>query len=126
MANDSATTILPAPPTRVVSVAVTSDEILADLGADPQTVGVSRFADEDLKTALSEFVAIVAHALTEAQAQGFRKDASAKGLLIYGIGAALGAAMAVTDDLMRSVLGKPNGEEIIAEIADQIIPVDGR
>ena len=44
--NDSETRVLLKPPTRVVSIAVTSDEILADLGAAPRTVGVSRFVDD--------------------------------------------------------------------------------
>jgi len=86
---------------------------------------VSRFADQDLKVVLGDFVKIVSGALTEAQSQGFRKGTSAKGLLIYGVGAALGAATVVTDELMRSVLGSPNDEDIITEIANQIIPLNG-
>lgn len=85
---------------------------------------VSRFADDGLKTALGDFIKIVSVALTEAQSQGFRQNTSAKALLFYGVGAALGAATVVTDELMRSVLGTPDDEDIIAEIADQIIPLD--
>lgn len=85
---------------------------------------VSRFADDELKRVLGDFVNIVASALTDAQSLGFRKTASAKGLLIYGVGAALGAATVVTDDLMRSVLGAPDSDAIITEIANQIIPLD--
>ena len=85
---------------------------------------VSRFADDELKAVLGDFVGVVAQALTEAQAQGFRKTATAQGLLIYGVGAALGVATVITDELMRSVLGAPDDADMIAEIADQIIPVN--
>ncbi len=85
---------------------------------------VSRFADDELKAALGAFSQTVAEAIEKATQQGFRKTVSVPTLLLYSVGAALGAATILTDEFMQSVLGTPNNDQIIAEIANQIIPLN--
>jgi AcrR family transcriptional regulator len=84
---------------------------------------VTRFADQDLKAALADFSAILSAAVRDAQKQGFRQSVSAQGLLVYAVGASLGVAMIATDDFMRTALGVPNDDDLVAEIANQIIPL---
>ncbi len=66
--NDSQTTVLSEPPSRMVSIAVTSDEILADLGAASRTVGVSRFVDDPrASSAIGRFPPSVARLYGDAE-----------------------------------------------------------
>lgn len=85
---------------------------------------VTRFADQDLKAALANFSAVLSGAVIAAQKQGFRRTVSAQGLLVYAVGASLGVALIATDDFMHSVLGATNDEDIVTEIANQIIPLE--
>ena len=85
---------------------------------------VSRFADDELRAALGAFSKTVADGIEEATKQGFRKTVSVPTLLLYSVGAALGAATILTDEFMQSVLGTPDNDQIITEIANQIIPLD--
>lgn len=85
---------------------------------------VSRFSDDELKAALIDFASMLSGAIGEAKKQGFRKGASVETLLLYSVGAALGVATVLTDDLMRSVLNATESEKAIAKIVDQIIPVE--
>jgi AcrR family transcriptional regulator len=85
---------------------------------------VTRFADQDLKAALADFSAILSAAVMDAQKQGYRQSVSAQGLLMYAVGASLGVAMIATDDFMRTALGVPNNDDRVAEIANQIIPLE--
>ena len=85
---------------------------------------VSRFADKALKASLKEFTQVVSTALDDAQKAGFRKNVSARVLLHYAVGAALGVSMIITDDLMQSVTGVEDSDEIVAAIASQIVPID--
>ena len=84
---------------------------------------VSRFAGDDTKQALAGFAAMIANALVEAQARGFQKNLSVQALLIYGVGAALGAATSMTDALILSALGPIEEDDIVSVIADAIVPV---
>jgi AcrR family transcriptional regulator len=85
---------------------------------------VSRFADDGLKTALADFVALISDDLHAAQARGFRADITAETFLLFAIGAALGIATLVTDDLMGSVLGVPGPDADLSELANMIVPVE--
>ncbi|QNL19948.1 TetR/AcrR family transcriptional regulator [Hyphobacterium sp. CCMP332] len=85
---------------------------------------VSRFADDELKVALADFTKLLSHALNDAKSQGFRESASMQTLLVYSVGAALGVATILTDELMRSVLGATENERAIAAMADQIVPIE--
>ena len=85
---------------------------------------VTRFADQDLKAALANFSAVLSGAVMEAQKQGFRRDVSAQGLLVYAVGASLGVATIATDDFMHSVLGAVNDDDLVTEIVNQIIPLE--
>ncbi len=85
---------------------------------------VSRFADEALKAALKDFVDVLSNAVAEANDKGFRHGASVQTLLHYSVGAVLGIATLYTDDMMRSVLGLTDSETAIADLADQIIPLE--
>jgi AcrR family transcriptional regulator len=84
---------------------------------------VTRFADPDLKAALVDFAGILATAIADAKAQGFRSNVSAQALLVYAVGAVLGIATTATDDFMRSVLGSASNDDLTTEIANQIIPL---
>ena len=85
---------------------------------------VSRFADDDLKAALGAFISTLSAAIDIAKTKGFKHDVSMETLLLYSVGAALGAATLMTDDLMRSVLGPKVSEALIANIANQIVPLE--
>ena len=84
---------------------------------------VSRFAGDDTKEALSKFAAMLSNAISTAQAEGFRKDLSGETILIFGVGAAMGAATVMTDALIQSVLGSRPNQDIVRQVADAIIPV---
>ena len=84
---------------------------------------VSRYADEALTKSMGEFVASLSGTLKEAQKTGFRPNASDEALLIYAIGAPRGIAAALTDELISSVLGAQENEQLIKELANQIVPL---
>lgn len=83
---------------------------------------VSRFADDELKAALADFSATIAAALSEAQGDGFMPGTAPATLLVYAVGAALGASTLLTDGLMRTVLPVDDESRIIADLAELIVP----
>ena len=84
---------------------------------------VSRYADDSLKEALRTFAGTIAEALSAAQAQGFRPQASPASLLVYAVGAVQGASSALTDGLIQDILGTRPDEALAQEIANQIAPI---
>jgi AcrR family transcriptional regulator len=84
---------------------------------------VSRFADDGLKAALGDFVVLISDDLQAAQVHGFRTDISAENFLIYAVGAALGIAMVMTDDMMQSVLSGASVDADPSAIANIVIPL---
>ncbi|MEO1658643.1 MAG: TetR/AcrR family transcriptional regulator [Pseudomonadota bacterium] len=82
---------------------------------------VSRFTEDAVRAALSEFVGVVAEAIGEAKEEGFYPQASVAVLLVYAIGAANGIATVLTDDLMSAALGVDVGEEAFDQLANLIV-----
>lgn len=83
---------------------------------------VRRFADDSLRKALSDFFAMVRVTVRGAKTEGFGADKSDMALLVYGVGAALGAGLIVTDELLQSIIGWTDDDKTVEEIAAQIIP----
>ncbi len=84
---------------------------------------VSRFADQDLKDALSRYVATIADATDAAQQEGLFQQQEPRTLLIYGIAATIGTSILATDNLLAEIFGSMDDESFITSVVDQIIPM---
>ena len=81
---------------------------------------VSRFADEALISALKEFAGVLSDATQSAQKEGYRPHMPLHLLVTYGIGATLGVATMLTDELMRDVLGTNALESHVKQMVENI------
>lgn len=87
---------------------------------------VNRFADAGVKTALADFAGVVGDAITKAQGDGFHPGLSRETLLTFAVGATLGISTALTDGLIRSVIGLEIDPEEAGALAELIIPKNDR
>ncbi len=84
---------------------------------------VRHFADEDLKTALSDYYAMLTRACMDAQKAGMFSDRPTQPALLHGFAAVMGAQIIFTDDLISKTVGGVSNE-LIDEIADLIVPLE--
>ncbi len=87
---------------------------------------VSRFADDELKAALGIYIKMILEACIEAQKAGLYTNRPLRAVLLYGIATTIGASIIFSDSLLNDILGPFEGEGLIDEIVNQVIPVDIR
>ena len=84
---------------------------------------VRHFADDDLKTALGDYYAMLTKACVDAQAAGMFSDRSTHPALLHGFAAVMGAQIIFTDELISKTVGDMS-DSLIDEIADMIVPLE--
>ena len=85
---------------------------------------VNRYAADELKAALWEYIATLRKATVQAHDAGYRPEQDPLSQLLVGIAATTGASMMFADTLLSSVLEPFTDESLIETIVDYIAPLE--